>query len=94
MSFLRESRGIAARRRSPDDPQDRSDRKARYAVRVTGIALFKLFLTGYAVVGIAYVCIGSGAFSSEQDNWWGSLPQVKKNIFISAIAATILQSFI
>jgi len=82
------------RHRTTDDPRDRSDRKARYAVCVTGIAMFKLFLTGYAIVGIAYVCIGSGAFSSEQQNWWGSLPQMKKNIFISAIAATVLQSFI
>jgi len=67
---------------------------ARYIAGVSNLAAFKLFLTGYAVVGIAYVCIGSGAFSREQDNWWGSLPQLKKGIFISAIAATVLQTFI
>jgi hypothetical protein len=67
---------------------------ARYISGVTNLAVFKLFLTGYAVVGIGYVCIGSGAFSGEQDGWWGSLPQMKKGIFISAIAATLLQSFI
>lgn len=67
---------------------------ARYITGVTNLAVFKLFLTGYAVVGIAYVCLGSGAFSREQDNWWGSLPAMKKGIFISGIAATLIQSFL
>jgi hypothetical protein len=67
---------------------------ARYIAGVSNLAAFKLFLTGYAVVGIAYVCIGSGAFSGEQDNWWGSLPQLKKGIFISAMGATLLQTFL
>jgi hypothetical protein len=67
---------------------------ARYIAGVSNLAVFKLFLTGYAVIGIAYVCIGSGAFSREQENWWASLPQLKKSIFISAIAATLLQSFL
>jgi hypothetical protein len=62
-------------------------------VAVSEIALVKLFLTGYAIVGIAYVCVGSGVFSREQTDWWGSLPQMKKGIFLSAIAATLLQSF-
>jgi hypothetical protein len=67
---------------------------ARYSAGVSNLAVLKLFLTGYAVVGITYVCIASGAFSGEQENWWGSLPQMKKGIFVSAIAATLLQSFI
>jgi hypothetical protein len=67
---------------------------ARYSADLSNLAVFKLFLTGYAVVGIAYVCIGSGAFSGEQDNWWGNLPRMKQGIFISAIAATLLQSFL
>ena len=61
---------------------------------MSNIQVLKLFLTGYAIVGIAYVCIGSGAFSREQENWWGGLPDKKKAIFVSAIAATLLQSFL
>ncbi|MBW2290514.1 MAG: hypothetical protein JRG80_14825 [Deltaproteobacteria bacterium] len=61
---------------------------------MSNLAVFKLFLTGYAVIGIAYVCIGSGAFSREQENWWAGLPQLKKGIFLSGIAATVLQSFL
>jgi hypothetical protein len=61
---------------------------------VSEIAIVKLFLTGYAIVGIAYTCVGSGVFDREQTDWWGSLPQKKKGIFISAIAATIVQGFI
>ena len=67
---------------------------ARYIAGVSNLAVFKLFLTSYAVVGIAYVCIGSGAFSGETENWWGNLPRLKKGIFISGIAATLLQSFL
>jgi len=67
---------------------------ARYIAAVSSLAAFKLFLTGYAIVGIAYVCIGSGAFSLEGENWWGSLPRMKQGIFISAIAATLLQSLL
>jgi len=67
---------------------------ARYIAGVSNLAAFKLFLTAYAVVGVAYVCIGSGVFSGEQENWWANLPQLKKGIFISAIAATVLQTFI
>ena len=67
---------------------------ARYIAGVSNLAAFKLFLTGYAVVGIAYVVVGSGAFSGEQENWWANLPQLKKGIFISAIAATLLQTFL
>jgi hypothetical protein len=67
---------------------------ARYSAGVSNLAVFKLFLTAYAVVGIAYACIGSGAFSREQENWWGSLPRLKQGILVSAIAATLLQSFL
>jgi hypothetical protein len=67
---------------------------ARYITGVSNLAVLKLLLTGYAVVGIAYVCVGSGVFSREQENWWGSLPVKKKAIFASAIAATLLQSFL
>ena len=67
---------------------------ARYIAGVTNLAMFKLFLTSYAVVGISYVCLGSGAFSREQENWWASLSPMKKGIFISGIAATLLQSFL
>lgn len=54
----------------------------------------RLALVTFAIVGIAYVCIGSGAFSGEKSDWWGELPKQKKNIFIAAIAATILQTFL
>ena len=81
----------SARRRHDDTARGMI---ARYIVRVSNLAALKLFLTGYAVVGIAYVCIGSGAFSREQEDWWGSLPNKKKAIFASAIAVTLLQSFL
>jgi hypothetical protein len=61
---------------------------------VTALAVFKLFLTGYAVVGIGYVCIGSGMFRSENENWWASLPRFKRVIFGSALGATLLQTFL
>ena len=61
---------------------------------MSALTLFKLFLTGFAVVGIAYACIGSGMFRSENESWWASLPQHKKVIFGSAIGATLLQTFL
>ena len=67
---------------------------ARYAGAVATLDLFKFFLTGFAVVGIAYVCIGSGVFRSDNQNWWAGLPQHKKVIFGSALGATLLQTFL
>lgn len=61
---------------------------------MSALAIFKLLLTAYAVVGIAYACIGSGVFSAENESWWASLPQFKKLIFGSAIGATLLQTFL
>ena len=58
------------------------------------LATLKLFLTGFAIVGIGYVCVGSGLFDKARVNWWGSLPGHKKAIFASAIAATLLQGFL
>jgi hypothetical protein len=58
---------------------------------VTGLAVFKLCLTGFAVVGIAYVCIGSGVIRRDHQNWWAGLPRHKQLIFIGALGATLLQ---
>ena len=57
-------------------------------------AAFRLLLIGIAIVGTAYVCIGSGVFSNKHEDWWGNLPPNKKNILYAAIGATILQSFL
>jgi hypothetical protein len=61
---------------------------------MSSVAMFKLFLTGYAIVGILYVCVTTGAFSREQQNWWASLSDRNKAIFVSGIAATVIQSFL
>lgn len=70
------------------------DGGARYAAAMSALSMFKLFLTGYAVVGIAYVCLSSGALRSETENWWADLPQFKKVIFGSGLGATLLQTFL
>ncbi len=61
---------------------------------MTPPAMLKLFLTGFAIVGVVYACIGSGIFQKANENWWGSLPKHKKAIFASAVGATLLQSFL
>ena len=54
----------------------------------------RLFLVGFAIGGTLYACVGSGVFSREQSNWWGDLPQHKKIVFSTAVAATVLQTFL
>jgi hypothetical protein len=54
----------------------------------------RLFVVALSIGGVVYACVGTGAFSSEQTNWWAELPQRKKVAFGAAIAATLLQSFI
>jgi hypothetical protein len=61
---------------------------------VATLDALRLFLTAFAVVGIAYVCIGSGVFRGTNKDWWGGLPGHKKAIFVGAIGATLLQSFL
>lgn len=67
---------------------------AGYAGLVSDLALFKLFLSGFAVAGIVYVCVGSGVFQKANENWWGSLPKRKKMILAGALAATLLQTLL
>ena len=59
-----------------------------------GVVEIKLFLTGFAIVGIAYVCVGSGLFDKTNESWWANLPAQKKLIFGCALGATLLQSFL
>ena len=61
---------------------------------MTTLNVIRLLLVSFAVVGIAYACIGSGLFQRANEDWFGSLPKHKKVIFSCAIAATLIQSFL
>ena len=78
----------------PRTPPTASDPGLAILVAMTALAMLKLFLTGFAIVGIGYVCVGSGLFDKATENWWGSLPGHKKAIFTGAIAATLLNGFL
>ncbi len=52
----------------------------------------RLAIITFAIVGIAYACIGTGVFS--KGDWWNDLPQNKKIVFGTALAATLLQTFL
>jgi hypothetical protein len=56
--------------------------------------LLKLGLIGYAVVGIAYACLGTGFLENRETGWWDELPKPKKIVFGTAIGASILQTFL
>jgi hypothetical protein len=58
------------------------------------ISTIKIGLTGFSIVGISYACIGTGFLQNSESGWWNTLPKQKKNIFIAAIAATVLQTFL
>ncbi|MBW2274231.1 MAG: hypothetical protein JRG96_13240 [Deltaproteobacteria bacterium] len=54
----------------------------------------RLGLIAFAVVTIAYVCIGTGLWDKSNSDWWSQLPDHKRKLFIAAIALSLLQSFI
>ncbi len=54
----------------------------------------RLILVTVSIGGIVYGCIGTGAFSNEQTDWWGGLPKPKKIAVCAAIGATIVQTFL
>jgi len=54
----------------------------------------RIFLVSVAIGGVVYACVGTGAFSREQANWWDGLSKHKKIAFGGGIAATLLQTFI
>jgi hypothetical protein len=56
--------------------------------------LLKLGLIGYAVVGMAYSCLGTGFLENRETGWWEELPKPKKIVFGTAIGASILQTFL
>jgi hypothetical protein len=58
------------------------------------LSIIKLGLIGFAVVGILYSCLGTGFLRNEETGWWESLPQEKRFIFVAAIAASVLQTFL
>jgi len=58
------------------------------------LSIIRLGLIGFAVVGIGYSCIGSGFLRNEETGWWESLPKEKQRIFVAAIAASVLQTFL
>jgi hypothetical protein len=39
------------------------------------LAIIKLGLTGFAVVGILHACIGTGFLRSGETGWWEALPK-------------------
>ncbi len=58
------------------------------------LSVIKLGLTGFGVVGLVYVCFSAGFLGGGETGWWEGLPKQKKIIFIAAIAATVLQTFL
>ena len=74
--------------------QCRPDSATGYSALMSDLGVLRLFLVGFAIGGTLYACVGSGVFSREQSNWWGDLPQHKKIVFSTAVAATVLQTFL
>jgi hypothetical protein len=58
------------------------------------LSIIKLGLTGFGIVGILHACIGTGFLRSGETGWWESLPKQKRIVFVAAIAASILQTFL
>ncbi len=58
------------------------------------LSIIRLGLIGFAVVGIGYSCIGTGFVRNEETGWWDSLPKEKRFVFVAAIAASVLQTFL
>jgi hypothetical protein len=57
-------------------------------------SIIKLCLIGFAVLGMSYACIGTGFLRGGQSGWWDSLPKEKKGVFVAAIVASVLQTFL
>jgi hypothetical protein len=58
------------------------------------LSIVKLGLVGFAVVGIVFACTGTGFLRNEATGWWEKLPKEKRIVFVTAIGASILQSFL
>jgi len=69
-------------------------RSRSYGLSMEMLSIIKLGLIGFAVVGILYSCLGTGFLRNEETGWWESLPQEKRFIFVVAIAASVLQTFL
>jgi hypothetical protein len=54
----------------------------------------RLSLIAFAIVAMIYVCTGSGLWDKSNSDWWSRLPAHKRNLFIAAIAVSILQTFL
>ena len=58
------------------------------------LSILRLGLIGFAVVGIAHACVGTGFLQNGETGWWERLPKPKRQVFVAAIAASVLQSFL
>jgi hypothetical protein len=58
------------------------------------LSIIKLGLTGFGIIGILHVCLGTGFLRNSETGWWDGLPKQKKTIFMAAIAASVLQTFL
>lgn len=58
------------------------------------LSIIRLGLIGFAIVGIFYSCIGTGFLRNAGTGWWESLPREKRFVFVAAIAASVLQTFL
>ena len=57
------------------------------------LSIVRLGLIGFAVAGIGYACIGTGFLRNGETGWWDGLPREKRQVFVAAIVASILQTF-
>jgi hypothetical protein len=58
------------------------------------LSIIRLCLIGFAVLGILYACIGTDFLRNRETGWWEALPKQKRVIFVAAIVASLLQSFL
>ena len=67
-------------------------RRYRHAMEM--LSIVRLGLIGFAVVGIAYSCLGTGFLQNRETGWWSALPKQKRQVFVAAIVASVLQTFL
>ncbi len=65
-----------------------------YDLSMDTLSIIRLCLIGFAVVGIGYSCIGTGFLKNEETGWWDTLPREKRVVFVAAIFASALQTFL
>ena len=58
------------------------------------VSIVRLGLIGFAVVGIVYACAGTGFLQNRETGWWEGLPKQKRQVFMAAIGASVLQTFL